>query len=135
MAEDGIDLEALMRVFLAEAEENVAAMEQSLLALERAPADAELIATIFRAAHTLKGNCASVGLESVVALAHAAEDLLASLRARRFAATPELITLLLRAADALRALVPQAVASPDKRNSVVSFARRSSRSKGCSGTT
>lgn len=112
MIDDGIDRDALMRVFLAEAEEILASMEESLLALERAPEDDALIATIFRCAHTLKGNCATVGFDSVVELAHAAEDLLHELRARRFPVTPDLITLLLRAADALKTLVPQAAATP-----------------------
>lgn len=113
MMVDGIERDALLGVFLAEANENVAAMEESLAALRNAPEDGALIATIFRAAHTLKGNCASLGLESVVELAHATEDLLRELRARRFSVTPDLITLLLRAADALKTLVPRAAATPD----------------------
>ncbi len=112
MIDDGIDRDALMRVFLAETEEILASMEEALLALERAPEDDALIATIFRGAHTLKGNCATVGFDSVVELAHAAEDLLHELRARRFPASPDLITLLLRATDALKTLVPQAAATP-----------------------
>ena len=114
MTDDGIDRDALMRVFLAEAEENVAAMEDSLVALESTPQDDAVIATIFRAAHTLKGNCASVGLESVVELAHAAEDLLDELRSHRFPVTADLITLLLRTADALKTLIPQAAAAPEE---------------------
>ena len=113
MIDEAIDRDALLRVFLAEAEENVASMEESLVALESAPGDAALIATIFRAAHTLKGNCASVGLDSVVELAHATEDLRHELRAKRFPVTADLITLLLQAADALKSIVPKAAAAPD----------------------
>lgn len=113
MIDEAIDRDELLRVFLAETEEVVTTMEDSLLALEVTPDDPDLIATIFRAAHTLKGNCASVGLDTVVALAHGAEDLLHELRERRFAATPDLITLLLLAADSLKTLVPQCIATPD----------------------
>ena len=113
MIEPAIDLDELLRIFLAEAEENLAAMEESLVALESAPDDSELIATIFRAAHTLKGNCASLGLQAPVAIAHAAEDLLNELRSRRLRATPALITILLRGADALKTLIPRAAAHPD----------------------
>lgn len=112
MIDETIDRDALLRVFIAEAEENLAVMEESLVALERSPGDGELIAAIFRAAHTLKGNCASVGLDTVVELAHVSEDLLHELREKRFGVTGELITLLLGAADALKTLIPQALADP-----------------------
>ena len=56
-----IDRQALVEVFLAEAEENLSAIEHSLLALETSPRDAEALATVFRAVHTLKGNSASLG--------------------------------------------------------------------------
>ena len=110
--DDEIDRDTLLGVFLAEAEENFRTMEESLPALASAPGDGARIATIFRAVHTLKGNCASLGLDSVAELAHAAEDLLHELRERRFPVSPEHITLLLRAADALKTLVPRAAAAP-----------------------
>ena len=48
-----IDRKALVEVFLAEAEESLSAIEHSLLALETSPHDAEALATVFRAVHTL----------------------------------------------------------------------------------
>jgi two-component system chemotaxis sensor kinase CheA len=113
MNDDSIDRDELLRVFLAEAEEILSTMEESLVALESAPDDDERIATVFRAAHTLKGNCAMLGLDATVALAHAAEDLLDGLRQHHFAVTRDLITLLLRTADALKTLIPRSVAHPD----------------------
>ena len=54
---DGMDLE-LVTLFCAEAEELLRDVEQGVLVLERQPDDADTIATVFRAFHTLKGNAA-----------------------------------------------------------------------------
>ena len=108
-----IDREELLRIYLAEAEEVLATIEEMLVVLETRPGDAETINAIFRAAHTLKGNSASVGLESPAKLAHAMEDLLDEVRGNRFAVTPALITLMLRSGDVLRRLIESAMAGDD----------------------
>jgi two-component system, chemotaxis family, sensor kinase CheA len=113
MNDDGIDRNVLMTLFLGEAGENLAAMEEALVALEAAPDDRDLVDTVFRGAHTLKGNAATLDVEPVVELAHLVEDLLDNLRAERFAVTPGLITLLLRCVDALEAMINAAAADPD----------------------
>src|SRR6266478_2636436 len=51
-----INREMLLQSFREETEECLAQMEQSLLALETHPDDRELISSLFRAAHTVKGN-------------------------------------------------------------------------------
>jgi two-component system chemotaxis sensor kinase CheA len=72
------------------------------------------VQTIFRVAHTIKGNAASLGFPQVAAFAHALEDTLQRLRDRTTPVTGGLITLLLRAVDALRQMVPDAVAGNDE---------------------
>ncbi|HYR27935.1 MAG TPA: Hpt domain-containing protein, partial [Thermoanaerobaculia bacterium] len=104
----------LMRVYFAEAEESLATIEEMLMVLEARPADDETINAIFRAAHTLKGNSASVGLNAPATLAHAMEDLLDEVRARRFAVTPSFITLMLKSGDALRHLIESSMAGHDE---------------------
>jgi two-component system chemotaxis sensor kinase CheA len=104
-----IDYDALLQTFLGESEEGLATMEEALLGLESRPHDAELLGTVFRVAHTLKGNASSLGFAGLVRLSHALEDLLDRLRSRLVLLTPELVTLLLRAVDALRELVPASV--------------------------
>lgn len=105
-----LDFDAIQKVFLAEAQENLADMETSLVALETQPDDSETLATFFRMAHTLKGNAAALGYGALAELAHALEDLLAALRAGKQRAVPGTITLMLGAIDALRQLV---AARPD----------------------
>jgi two-component system chemotaxis sensor kinase CheA len=102
------DREALMQVFRDEASEGLAAMEQAVLELETRPDDAETLGALFRHAHTLKGNAASLGLGALADFAHVLEDLLERLREGRLRATTTLATLLLRAVDALEELLPLA---------------------------
>jgi len=109
-----IDLAAVLPVFLAEAEENLAELEDALLSLERRPGDAETLNTVFRAAHTLKGNAANLGLAPIAELTHGVEDVLDRLREGEVRLTAPLAGVLLRAVDALRALVPAAVAGRDE---------------------
>ena len=51
-----INREMLLQSFREETEECLAQMEQVLLALETSPDDPELLSSLFRAAHTIKGK-------------------------------------------------------------------------------
>ena len=108
-----IDREELMRVYAAEAEESLAVIEEMLVVLESRPGDAETLHAIFRAAHTLKGNSASVGFDAPAKLAHAMEDLLDEVRENRFPVTPALVTLLLGAGDGLRRTIEASMSGDD----------------------
>jgi len=110
MSDESFNVEELLRIWSAESEENLTTMEQTLIVLENAPGDQEVLHTIFRAAHTLKGNSASVGFTHLAAFAHRMEDLLDRLRSGRTAVSSEIITTLLRAVDVMRGLVPAALA-------------------------
>jgi len=104
-----IDRDAVLQTFLSESEEGLAMMEEALVGLESRPEDGELLAAVFRVAHTLKGNASSLGFEGLVRLSHTLEDLLDRVRNRAIPVTGDLVTLLLDAVDALRDLVPAAV--------------------------
>lgn len=103
------DAEALLLTFIAETEENLRTIEEGLLALERQPDDGEVLQTIFRMAHTLKGNSASLGFTGVAEFAHALEDQLERLRKRSRPVTAGLVTALIAAVDAVREMLPVAV--------------------------
>jgi two-component system chemotaxis sensor kinase CheA len=103
-----IDYPVLLAMFQAEAGENLAAMEEALVGLEHSPDDAERLNTLFRAAHTLKGNADSLGLRPLAELAHALEDLLDLFRGRKLPVTRERIDVLLESVDVLRALLAAA---------------------------
>jgi two-component system chemotaxis sensor kinase CheA len=71
--------EAILRTFAAEGAELLAAMERELTALESDAHDGERLRTLFRLAHTVKGNASLVGLDRAVELAHRLESALAEL--------------------------------------------------------
>ncbi|ATB32908.1 chemotaxis protein CheA [Melittangium boletus] len=95
------ELEKVHAVFLAEAEEQLATLEQDLLALERSFGP-EPLQAVFRTVHTFKGGAASIGLTEAVELAHTLEDLLTLLETRAVVLHAGLGSLLLQAVDALR---------------------------------
>jgi two-component system, chemotaxis family, sensor kinase CheA len=99
------DRDAVLTSFVAETQEGLDLMEQSLLAIESNSGGVELLDDIFRVAHTLKGNATSLEFDDLKGFAHATEDLLDVLREQNADITAEVISLLLKAVDELRALV------------------------------
>ncbi len=106
--------EEFRSLFAQDAQERLATLASQLLALEESGNDAELIASIFREAHTLKGGAAMVGMAEVSLVAHAMEDLLEELRRGDRLPTPTLIDGLLVAVDALSSLIPAVLAGEDR---------------------
>jgi two-component system, chemotaxis family, sensor kinase CheA len=106
--------ERFRQLFAEEAEGRLATLSELLLELEAASGDAELLASVFREAHTLKGSAAVVGLGEVGRVAHAMEEILDGLRRGERAATPTLVDALLRAVDGIRELIPAALGGDDR---------------------
>lgn len=103
-----IDLTQFRETFFEEAAEHLATMEEALLRLESAPQDEELLNSIFRCAHSIKGGSGTFGLTEVARFTHALESLLDRMRDGAIRATPALISLLLKASDVLTGLVASA---------------------------
>jgi two-component system chemotaxis sensor kinase CheA len=91
-------------LFLAEVDELLQRVEESLVDLERAPDDQGLLNEIFRAAHTIKGSSATIGHTRMAALTHAMETRLDDVRKGTAAVEPQLIEALLKALDVLKVL-------------------------------
>ncbi len=102
-----LDLNELFETFVAEAVEDIAALEAGLLALEASPDDAELGRELQRHAHTLKGNASCLGLQAITDFAHAYEELLSRIAEREVAVDGALINLLLGGIDTFRRLVDE----------------------------
>jgi two-component system chemotaxis sensor kinase CheA len=96
---------ALLDTFTAESDEGLTAAEEALLVLERTPEDAEALAAVFRALHTIKGNSGIFDFDAMTRIAHATEDLLDRLREGQTVVSNGIITLLLESVDVLRALL------------------------------
>ena len=106
------DREAVLASFLVESEEGLDVMEQALVQMESSPSDPELLPTIFRVAHSIKGNATSLQLTDLAGFAHVVEDLLDVFREQQALPSADLISLLLKAVDELRAMVSTAQAGP-----------------------
>ena len=105
-----LDLQSILRTFAAECEERITEMEQAMVALESGAEDQELLKTIFRDAHTIKGNAASLGIAAVAEFTHGLESFLQRLRTGAIPRTRQAVTLLLQSADSLRQMLPAAIA-------------------------
>lgn len=66
--------------FVTECAELIELAESALLDLEESPGDEELINTIFRAFHTIKGTSAFMGLEPITEFTHSVETFLSLVR-------------------------------------------------------
>ncbi len=96
----------LLATFRAEVEERVASLQAGLLALEAHPSPRQVVASLFRDAHTVKGSARMMGLAEVLAVAHSAEDLLGAVRDGRLPVRRDLIDLLLASCDGIANALP-----------------------------
>jgi len=96
----------LLATFRAEVEERLASLQAGLLVLETHGAPRQVVAGLFRDAHTVKGSARMLGLAGVLRVAHALEDLLGALRDGRFGVRSDLVSLLLTACDAIGRALP-----------------------------
>lgn len=102
-----------LKYFLEDAQDQLELLDQSLVTLEREGADAELVQTIFRAAHTLKGSSATIGHRKMAELTHTMETVLDEVRKGECEITTPLIDALLQALDALRVLTGEVASLTD----------------------
>lgn len=108
------DREKVIAAFLVESEEALERIEQALVAAEANPDSSETVEEMFRLAHTIKGNASALDFPSLAGFAHVLEDLLESVRNQETALSQQLVSLMLQAVDALRALIPAAAKGNDR---------------------
>ena len=100
-----IDLSQFRQTFIQESADHIASMETELLQLRTAPDDVELLNSIFRSAHSIKGGAGSFGMKNLAHFTHSLENLLDRMRSLEMVATDEVIDILLRSVDVLRNLL------------------------------
>lgn len=103
-----MDLQRFHATFFEESREGLDAMEAGLLALESGQQDAEVINSVFRAAHSIKGGAGTFGFDAMAGLTHVLETLLDELRAGKRALQADAIDAMLASVDVLRALLREA---------------------------
>jgi len=98
-------MDEIVKDFLIESNENLDRLDQELVKLESSPSSRELLASIFRTIHTIKGSCGFLGFAHLEKLAHAGENLLSQLRDGKLTLTAEITNGLLSMVDAVRHLL------------------------------
>ncbi len=99
----------LQAAFRVEAEEHLQAITAGLLALEKtseAPRRQEIVSSIFRDAHSLKGAARAVNLAEIEMVCQALEGVFSAWKRRDAGAAPELLDPLHRAVKVVERLLP-----------------------------
>lgn len=116
MGRRGDDVRArLLEIFRVEANEHLASLGASLLALERGVTpeeERELVQSTFREVHTLKGAARSVGLLEIEALCQACESILSRVSRGQLELTAAVVAELERALDGVEQLLGDAPQVP-----------------------
>ena len=95
----------ILGYFLEEAREHLNTIEQGLLNLQSTLEDSEMINEVFRAAHSIKGGAAMLGLSSIQQTSHRLEDCFKILKEHPIQVDQRLESLLLDVCDTLKALI------------------------------
>ncbi|MCD6318149.1 chemotaxis protein CheA [Candidatus Aerophobetes bacterium] len=110
-----LDDPAILGEFINESNEHLETLEPKLLRLEKEPDNLDLLNNIFRSFHTIKGASSFLGLTQIINLSHKLENVLDSLRRGKLKATPEIIDLLFKGTDILKALFEDLSSGEKKR--------------------
>ncbi len=101
MSSQDLSAMSMLDLFRLEAENHCATLSDNLLLLENNPGDADALASLMRAAHSLKGAARIVDLSALVGLTHAMEDIFVAAQEGRLSLDADTIDLLFTGVDLL----------------------------------
>ena len=113
--------EKYLSLFVDESKENLLALNEYLLELEKASGDLRVLNDIFRVAHTLKGMSSAMGFTSISELTHEMENLLDFLRNAQLAVTSDVIDILFICLDSLENLIDATISNETKTIDITSL--------------
>jgi two-component system chemotaxis sensor kinase CheA len=93
----------VIKEFIIESSENLDRLDREMVELEHRPEDGELLASIFRTIHTIKGTVGFLGFHTLELITHHAENILNQIRNGERKLTPALVSLILETVDAIKA--------------------------------
>ncbi|MBN9502060.1 MAG: hypothetical protein BGO01_10510 [Armatimonadetes bacterium 55-13] len=126
-----IDVSMFQQAFFDEATELLNDLETQLLDLEERKADKELLNTIFRCAHSIKGGSATFGFPAIANFTHGLETLLDKVRAGSIPVTSEICSTLFESLDQMRALLNEAMGKGGPAPDSTELARKIDRLSEC----
>lgn len=98
-------MDELLQDFLTETTENLGQLDIDLLNLEKDQGNTDLLSSIFRTIHTIKGTCGFIGLPRLEKVAHAGENVLGKLRDGTLTVTPDIISVVLDCIDRIKEIM------------------------------
>jgi two-component system sensor histidine kinase and response regulator WspE len=104
MNDEDLSRFSMLDLFRMETREQMRVLTDGLLQLEQGAADTAMLGSMMRAAHSVKGAAAIVGLDPALRLAHAMEDVLVAAQEGRTQLDPDAVDVLLGAVDLLQQL-------------------------------
>ncbi|WP_433610184.1 chemotaxis protein CheW [Dactylosporangium sp. CA-139114] len=101
------ELGDIVQEFLVESHENLDQLDRDLVALEAQPGSRDLLSSIFRTIHTIKGTSGFLAFNRLEKVTHVGESLLSRLRDGAQGMTPATTDALLRMVDTVRGLLAE----------------------------
>lgn len=101
--------------FIAESREHLESLEPRLLQLEKTPGDFELINSIFRTFHTIKGSASFLDLTQIIEVSHKLENVLDKLRNKKIEVNSEIIDILFKGMDIVKSLIEDIASGEEER--------------------
>src|SRR5689334_23259097 len=98
-------IDEIVAEFLVESHENLDQLDTDLLALEQDPTSRDLLGSVFRTIHTIKGTSGFLAFHRLEQLTHVGENLLSRLRDGKIQLTEQRTSALLSMVDAVRGLL------------------------------
>lgn len=98
-------MEEIVQDFLIESSEGLDQLDGDLVALEQDPKNREIISSIFRTVHTVKGTSGMLGFSTLESVTHVGESLMSKLRDGEISLNAEITTGLLALVDAMRSML------------------------------
>jgi two-component system chemotaxis sensor kinase CheA len=99
------EMEEIITEFITEAEESLDKIDPLFVELEAKGYDKEMLNDIFRSMHTLKGAAGFLGFQSIVGVAHHAENIMKKLREHEISLSRQVMNVILKSVDMLRLLI------------------------------
>ncbi len=103
------EMKEIVDSFVVETKEIFEKLDTELLEIEKRPDDKELINSIFRAVHTVKGTSGFLSFEQMSVIAHRFEDVLNKLRRDELRFQAGMLDVMLEAFDQMKKLLNQVI--------------------------
>ena len=123
-------MDDVIKEFLVESYENLDRLDLDLLILDKSGPTREMLSSIFRTFHTIKGTCGFLGFKQLERITHCGETLLSRLRDGKIPPSSDLAAALLDLVVAIREMLPSIETKLLALNATIEAARAGEAGKG-----